>query len=333
MNLHLSRRSPIGLDLGTRQVKAVQLSGSATNPRISASLSITRPDHTDDATWYRKLDSLMTLRGFHGRSCVLAAPIEHLHSSIVELPSASDPVAAEQAARMALSRLHRIEPTGFEYALHRAEPAEGAKGRKQIMSYVLEHAHADKLIESMTQAGFDTQRIEVPALALATTLVNDNTERGLTLLVDLGWSACRVIACLSGSVVYERTIEPAGLETLFATVAETAGQPFATVHELLKQTQSSETPTQDDPTLTKAIRQYAGLVTEETAVCKNYVSRLGSQDDRPRIILTGGGARYPQVAEHLARTIEADISQNTNDPQPGTELAFALAASGWRAAA
>ena len=143
---------PIGLDVGSRYVKAIQFAPYSSGLRVVAAAMVSRtveesvaspvagapevpvtPDrrtktpgsvkaapaqifHTGPLT----ADEIQTLRdvlarsGFEGDRVVLAAPPAVLLQSVLELPPRSSQAPIEQIARLELARSHKCAPDSFE---------------------------------------------------------------------------------------------------------------------------------------------------------------------------------------------------------------------------
>src|SRR4051812_44424876 len=116
-------RTPIGLDLGARRVKAIQLEHGPDGPRIAAAAVAPQSGSGAGgaivtAAEVAGLSDLLYRTGFEGQQVVLAAPSGQLLTGVMELPPrAADgkhQVPVEQIARMELARSHKIAPDSFE---------------------------------------------------------------------------------------------------------------------------------------------------------------------------------------------------------------------------
>ena len=113
------KRSPIGLDVGARQVKAVQLAraaGTSSGWHVALAASFPRseagvPVSPAEA---KRIADVLFRKGFSGGEVVLAVPPDKLLREILELPPRGAAVPHEQIARMELSRTHRCAPDSFE---------------------------------------------------------------------------------------------------------------------------------------------------------------------------------------------------------------------------
>ena len=129
---------PIGVDIGQRHIRAVQLKGSPGRWSISAVGFLVRenPGGPVDSTDADQLRNLIAKGGFKGRRVVLAVPCKQLLTGIMELPPRSSGAPLDQLARNELSRLHRCEPDSFEILIVRSPVAGnrfiGGKAQRSI---------------------------------------------------------------------------------------------------------------------------------------------------------------------------------------------------------
>src|SRR4051794_35623253 len=109
-------RTPIGLDVAGRWVKAVQLSRTATGLRLAAAARVAR---ADPAAGFSEADAqvlagVLERAGFQGHDVVLGAPREMLLSDVLELPPRASGAPIEQLARVELARANKCDPASFE---------------------------------------------------------------------------------------------------------------------------------------------------------------------------------------------------------------------------
>src|SRR5688572_30026381 len=96
-----TKYTPIGLDIGSCSIKAVQLQRVREDWRVAAVTSLPRPQINAplDRIAVRRIADVLYRQGFHGQSVVLAAPSDKLAADILELPPRTSGVPLEQIAR------------------------------------------------------------------------------------------------------------------------------------------------------------------------------------------------------------------------------------------
>ena len=83
-----SGRSPIGVDITAREIRAAQLSRMKDYWRIEAlcTLPRTTPGSDIDAQQIRQLRDVLKRQGFKGKDIILAAPCEKVLTGIFDVP-------------------------------------------------------------------------------------------------------------------------------------------------------------------------------------------------------------------------------------------------------
>src|SRR3954451_23592560 len=100
------RRSPIGLDLGGRTIKAVQLVCAQGKWCLHAAVALPQPEVNQPVVpqTARYVREALFRHGFVGNRIVLAAPATQLEMDVLELPPRSSGAPVEQIARSELAR-------------------------------------------------------------------------------------------------------------------------------------------------------------------------------------------------------------------------------------
>ena len=253
--LQLRTRSPIGIDVGARAVKAVQLgrdrfgdgrwrvTAAAEIPReevgqpagSSPSAAPANPPHVLTAMEVARLIGTLERQGFVGNHVVLAVPNERVVSGMLELPPRSSNAPLEQIARMEMARAHRFAPDSFEMGSWDLPAAARASRQTPVMAVACTHADAASVMDPFEAEGLDVRGLDVPAVALAracaTVLGAD--AGGITGIVDLGWTAATLSLMHQGVVIYGRTLGDCGIFKLYQTLAGRLGMEIDVIDYLL----------------------------------------------------------------------------------------------------
>ena len=108
----------IGLDIGSRHIKAVQVARGKSQPRIEAAAVIpfVSPEPALDADCVRRLRDVLARQGFRGNQVVIVAPANKLHVEMLDLPPRHSGAPVDQLARAEMMRLGKLEANAFEMA-------------------------------------------------------------------------------------------------------------------------------------------------------------------------------------------------------------------------
>jgi Tfp pilus assembly PilM family ATPase len=304
----LVHRSPIGIDIGSRTIKAAQVTRGGA-PRLAAVSMVPRvhPGHELDSEEVMHLRQVLRRQGFTGNRVVLAVPEERLLRGMFELPAAPG-VPVGQIARMELARLHHVDPQSFEMVCWGLPQA-----KSQTMAVGCPHAAADALLDVFEGAGLDVRALDVRTAAAARACLDLCVPvPGITAILDLGWSSARLLLVCGPTILYERPFED-GLSKLARTLASRFHVDEAAACQILDRVgiSTDRLPAEGDPVSLEAIRKvlkaYARSLSEELKVPFAYVTHQHLNEPVQRMLLVGGGAGTPGFAEHMSTLCEVEV--------------------------
>ena len=265
-------RTAIGIDVGTRNIKAAQLCRSdgqyhivalALLPRVSS--SIVHRGSSDEArgmsdegrAWQVDPQEILSLRrflrrqGFYGNDVVLAAPDEKLLRGILELPGRVSGAAIRQMARMELSRLHHVAPDSFElvhWELASADKsavrlADKSKPTTQTLAFGCPHDVANAFLDAFEEAGLNVTALDVRSAAAARACLPlttppasscRKTGAGVTCLLDLQWNSTKLLLVWGHTLIYEKFISNKCIATLIVRLSEKFGLPERFAYQIVR---------------------------------------------------------------------------------------------------
>ncbi|HUS90471.1 MAG TPA: pilus assembly protein PilM [Phycisphaerae bacterium] len=339
MALLRNARSPIGLDVGRRKIKAVQLNRGSAGWRVSAAASLPRAPGQPAVvpSEVRRLREELAARGFKGHSVVLAVPPESVLSGIMELPPADSGAPMEILARAELGRIHKCDPQSLEMSCWTLPAPARAANTTFVMGVACTHADANGLLDTFEAEGFDVERLDVQIAALARTcrpLLKDAP--GTAGVLDLGWTAARLVLMYRGTVVYERKLARSGLQGFVRALADRGRLTEEQVEQrLAAEGASLDLPDRSGrPMGTDLAGQFLDGLVDEMRVPLSYSANQYPDAALARLLLVGGGAKLPGLADHLAAALAcpvrgvlpSDLAAGAESlgPEHGSELTMAL---------
>ncbi len=311
-----THRSPIGLDVGHRRVKAVQLRKVGAGWRIEAAAILPRrhpnePLGAEEAAW---LHEVLDRQGFIGSRLVTTAPAQGVVTNVLELPPRTSNAPLEQIARMEMARLQRCEPDKFELAVwDLPAPARGG-GVSHVMAAACTHEAADLLLDDLQSAGWQVLAFDVPSWALARALSLWSTGAAMTPVLDIGAQQSEFILLHEGVVAYERRLPDLGLEPLFQGLSREHDLDDEGVEHWLTAIGLQPAEPAKLPGAAASLeknRLVSGLISRlahELQVSLSFVMHRYPEAAIKRLALIGGGAAIPGLAPRLGpQSIEASL--------------------------
>ena len=351
MKVATKRNGWIGVDVGTSQVKVVQLVRNQNGFRLAASAIIPRPQawdvtvlsESEGISSATELTSAINLgAAFRGRQAAAILPMSmcQVHQIDQQLGKSGQ---REKAIRKAIEMVTRSSADHLQFAAWPAE--QDAKRNSPARNNVLAvpQAWTDQLCQDITGTGWSCQLIDgLPqALARAVGMVHQGDRSAIQAALDWGYSQATFCAIVDRRPVYVRCLKDCSLKNLLDSLTTELGISEAEALGLLQDhgLASSES--------TEVSRLVAELVTPSLARLESELQRTIDHLKAQRrtivpqgVYLFGGGATVRGIAERLSESLErphrvwdfGNRQSADNSNQPHTCLlgpAVALSALAW----
>lgn len=331
------RRGPIGIDLGGRTIRAVQLSGAAGDWRVEAAAEVPRRSGADRASEAVRLAGVLGRQGFVGQDVVLAVPGEALLTAVLDLPPRASGAPVDRIALAEIARAHRREPATLEVACWEL-PAPARPGDAvQAMAAACEHDRAGELLDDFESAGFEAHALDVRALALGRACRPMWAPgEALTAVLDIGWDAAQLAVISGGVLLYERALEACDLRRLHAMLVDREGLPAELAEQAITDGAPALQPSEGVLAGARhAVENHAQMLGEQLSLSLSYAAHRYPARAVEAILLTGDGGGMPGLAEMLASRLEAPVkSVFASDLAAGgprrSGLVGALGLAAWR---
>jgi Tfp pilus assembly PilM family ATPase len=334
-----SRYSPIGLDIGARTIKAVQVS-LASPPQIVNSAIIPRtPDRPFDAREAQRVRDSLRRRGFAGTRVTVAARASDVASAVVDVPVGAPREVQERICHAEIARLLHARPESLEavcWPIPSGAVGAAAMANSQMLVMALAHTASEQLIEALEAATLSIERVDIGSVAVAEACEGATATQSLVGVIDIGWDTGTMTFAINGSAVYERRISSCGVRTLTDAVAARKGMSKDDALSIINNCTSGtilETLARD--ALCEPCAAMARDISDEVSACVEYLLPRVPGVENVDIVLAGGGAEIPlldnavrQVLDSLSShgNIAVRIAQPPFGAKPGVIIAASLAA-------
>ena len=308
--------SPIGLDIGRRRVRAVQLAGSPRKPQLANILMMDRikPGGAFDIEEAVRLREVLDRKGFTGNHIVLAALPDHAMSVVMDLPPRSSGAPLHQIAGAELARTHRRSPEGLEVAFWDLPRPTGKKIEgEHVMAVGCLQQEADQLLDVLESQDFYVIGLDMQCWAIVRACrPMIISRRGIIAVVNISWNAVTFTLLHSGVVVYERQLSGCDLDSLVSRIAQDFKLKEDVVQYLLFQVGLNDHTDDRDSSselyshISGSVDTYYESFTQELKLSMSYVEHQYPDDEVVLLMLTGMGAAVPGLPEYLSQAIETD---------------------------
>jgi type IV pilus assembly protein PilM len=309
------RFGPIGVDIGARSVKLVQL--TADHARVVDAVRWDVPGRqdvpADKAERAAQLTKMLLQsregRAFRGRDAVVCVGRDDLFLQNLRVPKASADAAQRLAKQEAASRL----PYPISEAELQVVPVAEVRQQEAVLTEVLLFAcHRDRLrrqLEAVEKAGLNPVAVDIEPAALLRgcrkQYRREEDRRQRLMYVHIGYSSTAVVIAEGNDALFVKYIDLAGRH-MDEAVAQRLDMPTGQANALRKHN-GDRRADQQDPEITQsiaaAVRPIIERLAAELAMCVRYHSVTFRGRPLARMIL-GGGEAIAALSDVLAQRLD-----------------------------
>ncbi len=295
--------SPIALDIGAGNVKAVQTRRDGERWKLAAWACFERstagaPLDNHEAA---RIASVLERRGFIGTRVVALAPSSAVRVVELELPAGVVGTARDAIARMEAARLTRLEPFSFELGVWDLPRAARAGSACLTAGVLMTHADAAAIIDPLQHEGLTVVGVNAAASALARAcgawLGNDPQAPSIDVILDCGFGGSTVIVVVGRVVVYERRLADATLRSVVDAIAASMRIDTSDALTLMRETLGGNGSTSLPELAIMHAKRLAQQIRSEVEVSLEYAWHRYPQASPGSLIIVGGGATLPGLTD------------------------------------
>lgn len=303
-----SSTSPIGIDLGGRMIKAVQLARKGTKWRLHAAVILPQPvaNHPVDEHTAEYVRDALYRHGFVGDDIVLGAPRGQLEVEMLELPPRSSGAPVEQIARIEMARSAKLENESFELECWDLPAAARGGSGTSVMAVAMRHQHAEALLAPFEAHGFNTIALDAQCCALARVCLKpaDVQRDSITAVLDIGWNAALLVLIQNETVIYQRVLRESGLQIVHHAIEEDFHLEDDETDYVLSQVGAEDLA--QGPRVRALVERHIDSMVGEIQAALQYALHRYAQSPVKSLSLVGGGAAIGGICQMLAARLEIE---------------------------
>jgi type IV pilus assembly protein PilM len=320
--LNQRRYSPIGIDIGARSIKVVQLSGDGS--RLIDAARGDLPDGPEQETPEQQASRIaaalrrtLNERDFRGRDAVLCLSDRQLFLQSLRVAKQNgaqfDRLVSQEAAGRVPFPLDEAEIRYMEAG----DVRQGEQTLREVIVFAVQRAVLKNVLDVVEQAKLKPVAVDVEPAALvrnyASQFRRDNDRQARTLLIHMGYSRTAAIIAQGDDLLFVKYIDVGGREMDLA-VSRHLKMDLLQATSLRKHNGDRRAELQDPEvarSVAEATRTVIERLTAELAMCVRYHSVTFRGQPIVRMVL-GGGEATPAVLEMLGRHL--DFKCELSDP-------------------
>ena len=316
------RYSPIGIDIGAKSVKLVQLSGDRS--RLVEASRVELPPLDPAATLEQHgariaeaLTSGLAGRAFHGRDAVICLSDKQLFLQNVRVPKQTGDSLDRLVAQEAAGRLpYGVEEAEIRY-LEAGDVRQGEATLREVIVFACQRSALDQTLEVCQQARLRPVAVDVEPAAVARSYAGqyrrEEDRQTRALVVQIGYTRTAAIITQGDELHFVKYIDIGG-QHFDAAVARHLKMELPEAIALRRHNGDRRAEMQDPDVahgVAAALRPVLERLANELAMCVRYYSVTFRGQPLSRLVLSGGEAT-PQLLESLSKNVE--LPAELSDP-------------------
>ena len=316
------RYSPIGVDLGARSIKLVQLSGDRS--RVIEAARVELPPLPEKATPEQQARRLaeglkkgLDGRSFRGRDAVLCLNDRQMFLQSVRVAKQAGVDLDREVAKEAAGRVpFAVEDAEIRY-LESADVRQGDALLREVVVFACQRAVLRQVLDVVEQARLVPVGVDVEPAALVRSYAGqfrrDDDRKARALVVHVGYTRTAAVIAQGDDLLFVKYIEIGGLH-FDQAVARHLRMELPEAISLRKHNSDRRADMQDPEvarSVAEATRPLVERLAGELAMCVRYHSVTFRGQPLVRMVL-GGGEATAQLLETLGRQI--DLKCELSDP-------------------
>jgi len=303
----------VGLDLGSQNLKAVEIERIKGKPELarfssrpSPKVSLSSDSKNDLKEYAKELASFWAGAGFESNLVSLALPESQVFTRVISLPKMSDKELKEAISWEAEQYIPLpIKEVSFGY--HSLGSPAGAKAEQiEVLLVAAPKRVAEKYMQVLEEADLEVLGIETEPIAISRSVLGSGSESFATLIANIGAAVTNLSISYRGGVYFTRSVATGGT-ALDRTISQEFGFQMSQAEEYKKSYGLDES--QLEGKVAQALRPVFDVITAEIRKSLTFFKNRYPQVPVKRVILCGGVANLPGILVYLASTLGIEVQQ------------------------
>ncbi|MBU2566335.1 type IV pilus assembly protein PilM [Patescibacteria group bacterium] len=311
----------IGIDIGLSGIKLVELANDSGHARLVTYAYVDRPVESFDQLFGELADDtakiikqMISKAKCTTKSTITAVPVSSIFTSIISVPANNE----KELKEAIIWQAKKLIPMPLEEIQLDSKVIEGAfktEGQKKVSRVLLTGAPknlVNRYIDLLNKrCGLNLVSLETETFAQVRSLVGK--DRSSIMIIDIGFHRTNISVVDKGVPFLNRSIAVGG-DSITQTISQMLGIPYQQAETMKRDIRSLESfaPTGDlNPMLSSLMKPILNEIKYSFSLYQGQ-GDAGEQRKIDKIILTGGSALLPRLAEFLTQAM--NVNAYLGDP-------------------
>jgi type IV pilus assembly protein PilM len=302
--LFSKQKSQLGIDIGTSNIKLVELKPTDSNfvlstygiASVAYNLSVKESSSAIEQT-AAVIRELVKRAGVTTNKAVASLPNNVVFTSVIELPKIPDNELKKaiefEAKKYVPLPLEEVALSWSVLAEHSAKTSDGftpTNDKQKILLTAVPSLVIDNYVKMFKLAGIEPQALEIEVLALIRSVIGDDTTA--ILLIDIGAKSTSINVVDNGYLRFSKSLSMGG-DTITQSLAQSLSVNFARAEQFKKDFGMTAAGAQ----IPQVIRPVLDMIKNEATQLINLFESRGGR--MSKVIFSGAGSKLPGLNEYF----------------------------------
>lgn len=295
-----------GLDIGTNEIRLVQLRGGQTHPTLVAFGSATLPagvSQSDSKLDLQKIaqiiNDLIKSSQVDTKNIVSAIPGTSVFNAVVKMPPMTEAELAKAIRYQAEQNIPlKLDEVRYDWQIIHQDP-----NTKELSVMIIAAAKGkvQKMMELFSYADLNVLALETAAVAMSRSLSTENDP--LVMILDIGATTTEIAIAERGILMQTRSFPLAGYGMTRA-IGQNLGLEISQAEQFKQKFGLAQDKLEGQvfKTIEPVLKN---ILDEAVRSSKFYQEQFGQAIQR--VVLTGGSARLPLIAEYIKSYMGVEV--------------------------
>jgi type IV pilus assembly protein PilM len=303
--LFAKQKSQLGIDIGTSNIKLVELKALDSNfvlstygiASVAYNLSVKESTTAIEQT-AAVIRELVRRSGVSTNKAVASLPNNVVFTSVIELPKIPEnelKKAIEFEAKKYVPL--PLEEVALSWSILNEHPSKASGGiataddKQKVLLTAVPSIVIDNYVRMFKLAGIEPQALEIEVLALIRSVIGDETTA--ILLIDIGAKSTSINVVDNGYLRFSKSLTLGG-DTITQSLAQSLSVNFARAEQFKKDFGMTAAGAQ----IPQVIRPVLDMIKNEATQLINLFESRGGR--MTKLIFSGAGSRMPGLGEYFS---------------------------------
>lgn len=314
----------IGLDIGSRSIKAIQLTGPSSNKKLVAYATVPIKNSSQPLDAREKnlnvddlrdpLKELLSSGGFTSRNAVVSLPESKIFTRVIQMPKMSKK-ELDTAIRFEAEQYIPVPLDDVTMDWDFIPDSSDEDGKMGVLLVAAPKSLISDIVDILKKSRISAVAIESETISIVRSVVGVDSNLPTTMVISIGAATTDLTIVKNGVVRFTRSIGTGG-DALTRAISQNLNLGYDQAEEYKRSYGLDKS--QADGEIAKVLIPVFKVILNDVRRALSFYKSRHPHDDVKRVVLVGGSASLPGATGFLAEALGIEIQ--LGDPWQGIQI-------------